>query len=74
MYIILEIQTSADGTAAALVNTIEEENTAQSEYHRVLSAAAISNVALHACTLLDSTGAELAHKCFSHIPAEEIGP
>ena len=67
MYAIIEMQTAADGgTTLPPVVTKESRDEAWSAYYAVLSAAAVSAVPLHSATLLDGTGAALAHRCFTH--------
>ena len=66
MYIILEIQTN-NNVPATLVHTATTYNEAQSVYHTVLAAAAISAVECHAATLLDYHGNVLATEFYTHI-------
>ena len=61
MYIILEIQTNGN-VPATLVHTAATYNEAQSVYHTVLAAAAISSIECHACTLLDIHGNTIANE------------
>lgn len=75
-YIIIEIQKSADGTVAYLVNKNASRNGAESIYHQILAAAAISNVYQHTAVLLTDTGVEIMHQCYNHPqqPAPEPEP
>lgn len=61
MYFIIEIQ-----NGAYLITTKETINEAESEFHRVLTAAAISDVETHACTVLNSEGQQLLSRCYKH--------
>lgn len=65
MYIILEIQTT-NGVPATLVHKANSYNEAQSVYHTVLAAAAISSIECHAATLLDYHGNALAAEYYTH--------
>ena len=65
MYYIIEIQTNGD-TGAHIVTTRNDRYSAEAEYHRVLSAAAVSTVQKHACTLLNDEGKELMHQVYIH--------
>lgn len=66
MYIIIELQTNSDGTLGSLVQTAPTINQAQSIYHSVLASAAISSVPIHACTLLDENGLQVACETYHH--------
>lgn len=61
MYFIIEIQNGAH-----LITTKETINEAESEYHRVLAAAAISDVETHACTVLNGEGQQILSQCYKH--------
>ena len=47
---------------------------AESKYHQVLAAAAISEYAQHSATLLSSDGRLIASQCYKHEVAEEVEP
>lgn len=64
MYIVLEIQTTS--TVATLVNAYEDRNQAESKYHQILSAAAISAVPKHSAVLMDDTGYTLKRDSYEH--------
>lgn len=65
-YIVIELQTNAEGQTANLVYAYDNLDQAYSKYHAVLSAAAVSNVPYHAAVLLDRAGIQLAQWCFEH--------
>ncbi|MDO4974144.1 MAG: hypothetical protein Q4E38_08045 [Eubacteriales bacterium] len=71
MYFIMEIQGNADGSFAHLVTRAPSRLEAESEYHRVLSAAAVSGLPMHSAVLLDATGTALMSQCYTHEPEEE---
>ena len=61
MYFIVEIQ-----NGAYLITIKTTLNEAESEYHRVLAAAAISNVETHACAVLNGEGQQILSQCYHH--------
>ena len=70
MYIVVELQTNGDQTAN-IVTAHATRNEADSKYHQVLAAAAISNVELHACALLTSEGYCIANDHYTHTQEAE---
>lgn len=71
-YIVIEIQTNADGTVGNLVTAHDTRNAAESAFHSVLAAAAISNLPMHAAALLASDGSLIDSRCYEHdFPAGE---
>lgn len=70
MYIILETQTYLDGTVGTIINPYADQNEAESQYHKVLMAAAISNVPLHTCFMLTPDGYCIKSECYRHEPPE----
>ena len=70
MFIVLESQKNGD-ILTTLVTSHQEINEAKSKYHTVLAAAAISNVELHAASLLDDCGRCLVSEYFTHEPEVE---
>lgn len=69
MYIVLEIQTTS--TVETLVNAYEDRNQAESKYHQILSAAALSSVPKHSAVLMDDAGYTLKRDSYEH--EAEIG-
>ena len=71
-YYVIEIQKYTDGTFGHLVHWAADENAdrarmkAESKYHEVLAAAAVSELPQHAAALLASDGAELMRQCYTH--------
>lgn len=65
-YIVIELQTNADGTVGNLVWSYTNQEQAESKFHAVLSAAAISTIPVHACSLLASDGRLLNRGCYEH--------
>jgi hypothetical protein len=65
-YLVIEIQTNADGTVGNLVFAYDDRNQAESKYHAVLAAAAISELPMHTCDLIQADGILLARQCYVH--------
>lgn len=71
-YIVIELQTNADGTVGNLVYAYTDRNEAEQKYHLVLSSAAVSQLPAHAAVLLTGDGRTLASQCYRHEePVEE---
>lgn len=64
MYIVIEIQTS--NTVATLVNAYEDRNQAESKYHQILTAAALSSVPKHSAVLMNDEGNRIKSECYIH--------
>jgi len=73
-YLVIEIQTNTDGTVGNLVFAYDDRNQAESKYHAVLSAAAISALPMHTCVLFQSDGVLLARQSYMHEQAAEEEP
>ena len=59
-YLVIEIQKFSDGTVAVPpIATYDSYFEALSRYHTILAAAAISDVPVHTCVLLNEVGQEL---------------
>ena len=66
MYFIMELQRGADGSCAHLVHTAENRNQAESVYHQVLAAAAISSVPTHSAIMITDAGEPVMHDSYLH--------
>ena len=66
MFIVLEVQTNTDGTIGTLITTHEDRNEAESKYHAVLSAGAISKLPLHTAYILTADGQLINSECYRH--------
>ena len=66
MYIVIEIQKNGD-QVATLVNSYATKNEADSKFFAVLSAAALSTIERHACSLLTDEGRCLRSEYYDHI-------
>ena len=66
MYIILETQTYTNGTVGTLIDSYENRNAAESKYHNVLAAAAISQLPLHCAFMLTDEGYTIKSEVYRH--------
>ena len=69
MIIIHEMQTTGNQTALVPAKTYTDRNEAESAYHGVLAAAAISSVPVHAVVLMDEHGNTLRREFYEHTEA-----
>lgn len=65
-YYIVEIQKQPDGSYAHLVHTANDRNAADSVYHQVLAAAAISNLPQHSAIMFTGEGFPIMHQSYQH--------
>lgn len=65
-YIVIELQTNADGTVGNLVHSYTNQLEAESKYHQVLASAAVSTLPIHAAILIMSDGTYLESKEYRH--------
>ena len=70
-YIVIELQTSADGQVANLVYSFDNRAEAEQKYHLILAGAAVSTVPIHAAAILTNTGALLERHVYQHETSEE---
>lgn len=70
-YLVMELQTNASGSVASIVTQYADKNAAESKYHTVLAAAAISSVPQHAACLLTNDGKLLDRQCYTHYSGGE---
>ena len=78
MYIVLETQTYTNGTVGTLIETFSDRNAAESKYHTVLAAAAISQLPKHCAFMLDDSARLLKSEVYIHevipVPPEPEEP
>lgn len=67
MYLVLEIQTNTDGTVSTIITPYNDRANAESKYHTILAAAAISQVPCHSAVMMTNTGAVLAAQYYEHV-------
>ena len=64
MYIVLEIQTST--SVATIVDSYSDRNQAESKYHQILTAAALSSVPKHSAVLMNDVGQTIKNETYIH--------
>lgn len=70
-YIVIEIQTNNDGTVGNIVQSYADKNQAESRFHTILAAAAVSTLPVHAAALLTNEGVQLGCMYYKHEQADE---
>lgn len=65
MYIVIELQTTG-GQTAHIVSSHPTREEAESKFHLILSAAAVSPIPIHAAAILDEFGCILANGSYVH--------
>ena len=65
MYIVIELQTNG-GQTTNIVTSHATREAAESQYHTVLAAAAVSSVEKHAATIITEEGFQLMYQCYKH--------
>lgn len=66
MYIVIELQTNAEGPVGNFVWSYADKNEAFSKYHTVLAAAAVSALPVHSCVILRNDGLQIAAQSYEH--------
>lgn len=65
-YVIVEIQTHANGSVGHLTYQLGEKNGAEEKYHTCLAAAAVSALPCHAVAMLDEQGRLIKREMYKH--------
>lgn len=66
MYIVIELQTNADGTVANLVYQYASRDEAEGKFHSILASAAISSLPVHAAVMLTNAGTMVKSEYYRH--------
>lgn len=66
MYIVLEIQKIDESSVGTLINSYENRNEAESKYHTVLAAAAISTIPQHSAIMMEDNGVPIKFDSYDH--------
>ena len=74
MYIVIELQTNAEGTVAMLTNQYPTQNEAESKFHLVLGYAAVSSLPKHACAIITEEGFLVRSEFYTHAQAPAPTP
>lgn len=65
-YIVVEIQKTAQGQIANLVTAYDTKKEAESHYHTVLAAAALSDLPAHGAVIIDENCMPIAWQCYTN--------
>lgn len=66
MYIVIELQKNKDGKVGNMVTSHDTLAEAESKYHSILAAAAMSEVAAHSAIIVSEEGFPVQHQCYKH--------
>lgn len=66
MYIVIEIQTGADGVVGTIVNQYQNLNDAESKFHTILASASISEVPVHSAVIITNKGVTVRAESYDH--------
>ena len=66
MYIVIELQTNAEGVVGSLVYKYDSRDEAEGKYHNILAAAAISSLPVHAAVMLTNAGTMVKSEYYRH--------
>lgn len=72
MYLVLEMQTNAGSGIATITTQKATLAEAESLWHSILSAAAISSVEVHSASVLNESGKQILHQAYAHGPGGEV--
>lgn len=68
-YVVIELQ-SNNGSLANIVTDFDDRLQAESKYHTILAAAAVSPVPVHSAVLMTDEGFILMADCYKDKPAQ----
>lgn len=66
MFIVIELQKNEKGVVSNIVTDHATQAEAESRYHAVLAAAAVSELPVHSAVLVSEEGFPLMHQCYKH--------
>lgn len=66
MYIVIELQKNAEGVVSNLVTSHNTLAEAESKYHFILAAAAVSEIPVHSAIIVSEEGFPVKHQCYKH--------
>lgn len=66
MFIVVELQKNAEGVVSNIVTAHDTQPEAESKYHSVLAAAAVSELPVHSAILVSEEGFPVKHQCYKH--------
>lgn len=66
MYIVIELQKTADGSLTHLETVHATKKEAESKYHTILAYAAVSETPMHSAIILNEKGEPVMYKHYTH--------
>lgn len=72
MFIVIEMQTNTDGSLGNLVYKYNTKAEAESKYHAILSAAAISSLPVHTALMTNEYGMDVKSQYYIHEQTVEV--
>lgn len=68
-YIVMEIQSGDTIETATIVTKYNTRQEAESKFHQILTAAALSSVPSHSAIMMSDEGFPLRNECYKHVAA-----
>lgn len=66
MFIVIELQKNDAGAVANIVTEHATLADAESKYHAILSAAAVSKIPVHSAIIVSEEGFPVKNQCYKH--------
>ena len=66
MFIVIELQKSAEGVVSNIVTEHATLAEAESKYHSILASAAVSEISVHSAVLVSEEGFPVKNQCYKH--------
>lgn len=66
MYIVIELQKNEKGAVSNIVTDYATLPEAESKYHTILAAAALSELPVHSAIIVSEEGFPVMHQCYKH--------
>ncbi len=66
MFIVIELQKSAEGVVSNIVTEHATLAEAESKYHSILAAAAVSEISVNSAVLVSEEGFPVKNQCYKH--------
>lgn len=66
MYIVIELQRNDQGVVSNIVTAFDTLAEAESKYHSILAAAAISKMPVHSAIIVSEEAFPVKYQCYKH--------
>lgn len=66
MYIVIELQKNAEGKVSNIVTEHDTLAVAESKYHSILAAAAVSEIPVHSAMIVSEEAFPVKNQCYKH--------